>query len=141
MKNQQEKLPVVQANAWGMLYGALFMTAVVFIKGQTFTFSFTTSYISSLIYLSLFGSVIAFGCYLSLLSRIGAHKASYANIMFPGVAVVISTFVEGFVWDTYTILGLTAMLVGNLVVLSKPKIAEVAVPITETTEEKKLAVS
>ena len=141
MKNQQQKIPVLQANAWGMAYGTLIMVMMVLFQGKSFNFSFTFAYISSLLYLSLFGSVIAFGCYLSLLSRIGAHKASYSSIMFPAVAVVISTFVEGFVWDTYTILGLTAMLVGNLVVLSKPKIAEVAVPITETTEEKKLAVS
>ncbi len=122
MKNQQQKLPILQANAWGMAYGALFMTAMVLLQGKSFTFSFTVPYISSLIYLSLFGSVIAFGCYLSLLSRIGAHKASYSSIMFPAVAVVISTFVEGFTWDIYTVIGLSTMLIGNLVVLAKPKV-------------------
>ncbi len=121
IKNQQQKLPILQANAWGMAYGALFMTAMVFIQGKNFSFSFTLPYISSLIYLSLFGSVIAFGCYLSLLNRIGAHKASYSSIMFPAVAVVISTFVEGFVWDIYTVIGLSTMLIGNLVVLARPK--------------------
>lgn len=125
MKNQQEKLPVLQANAWGMGYGALFMVIMVFVQGERFSFSFTVPYISSLIYLSLFGSVIAFGCYLSLLSKIGAHKASYSSIMFPAVAVVISTFVEGFVWDIYTITGLSTMLIGNLVVLAKPKVKSV----------------
>jgi drug/metabolite transporter (DMT)-like permease len=78
-------------------------------------------YISSLLYLSLFGSVIAFGCYLTLLNNIGAHKASYSTIMFPAVAVVISTFVEGFVWDSYTFVGLSLMLLGNLLVLAKTK--------------------
>lgn len=121
IKNQQKNMPVLPATAWGMLYGSLFMLVVAIIQGKEFTFSFTVPYISSLIYLSLFGSVIAFGCYLTLLNNIGAHKASYATIMFPAVAVVISTFFEGFVWDSYTFVGLSLMLSGNLLVLAKPK--------------------
>ena len=114
-------MPVLPATAWGMFYGSSFMLVLALVQGQTFNFSFTFEYISSLLYLSIFGSVIAFGCYLTLLARIGAHKASYATIMFPAVAVVISSFVEGFIWDSYTFVGLSLMLAGNLVVLAKPK--------------------
>jgi len=121
IKNQQKNMAVLPATAWGMLYGSIFMLVVALIQGKDFDFSFTVPYISSLLYLSLFGSVIAFGCYLTLLNNIGAHKASYATIMFPAVAVVISTFVEGFVWDSYTFVGLSLMLSGNLLVLAKPK--------------------
>ncbi|MCP4988036.1 MAG: DMT family transporter [Colwellia sp.] len=121
IKNQQKNIPVLPATAWGMLYGALFMLVLALIQGQEFIFSYTFSYISSLLYLSIFGSVIAFGAYLTLLERIGAHKASYATIIFPAVAVVISSFVEGFTWDSYTFIGLTLMLAGNLVVLAKPR--------------------
>jgi drug/metabolite transporter (DMT)-like permease len=121
IKNQHNKMPVLPATAWGMLYGSLFMFILALVQGQTFNFSFTLPYISSLLYLSIFGSVIAFGCYLTLLTRIGAHKASYSTIMFPAVAVVISSFVEGFTWDIYIFTGLALMLTGNLVVLAKPK--------------------
>ena len=120
IKNQHDNMPVLPATAWGMCYGALFMLIFALVQGQTFNFSFTLPYISSLLYLSIFGSVIAFGCYLTLLARIGAHKASYATIMFPAVAVVISSFVEGFIWDNYTFIGLSLMLAGNLAVLAKP---------------------
>ncbi|KGJ94351.1 DMT family transporter [Colwellia psychrerythraea] len=120
IKNQHDKIPVLPATAWGMMYGCIFMLLVALIQGQTFNFSYTFEYISSLLYLSIFGSVIAFGSYLTLLARIGAHKASYATIMFPAVAVVISSFVEGFIWDSYTFIGLSLMLAGNLVVLAKP---------------------
>lgn len=119
IKNQKRSVPIVQANAWGMLYGALFTAAAVVIQGKEFTFSFEPAYLSSLIYLSLFGSVIAFGCYLSLMTRIGAHKTSYANIIFPAVAVLISSVMEGFVWSEFTVIGLTLVLLGNLVVLTK----------------------
>lgn len=120
IKNQHDKIPVLPATAWGMMYGCIFMFLVALSQGQSFNFSFTFEYISSLLYLSIFGSVIAFGSYLTLLARIGAHKASYATIMFPAVAVVISSFVEGFIWDSYTFIGLSLMLAGNLVVLAKP---------------------
>jgi len=121
IKNQQLKLPLLSANAWAMAYGASFMTIMLLAQGKSFSFSFTFSYISSLLYLAVFGSVIAFGCYLTLLNRIGAHQASYANIIFPAVAVIISTFVEDFSWSIHTVLGLAFILAGNLVVLIKPK--------------------
>lgn len=122
IKNQKSSLPIVQSNTWGMTYGAVFMGLIMLIQGKSFTFDFTLSYISSLFYLSIFGSVIAFGCYFSLLNKIGAHKASYSSIMFPAVAVVISTFIEGFVWNSYTITGFICMILGNIVVLTKFKI-------------------
>ena len=131
IKNQHNNMAVLPATAWGMLYGSSFMFVLALIQGQTFNFSFTVQYISSLLYLSIFGSVIAFGCYLTLLARIGAHKASYATIMFPAVAVVISSFVEGFTWDSYTFIGLGLMLAGNLVVLAKPRKNKQTSPLTK----------
>ncbi len=119
IKNQKNNVPIVQANAWGMLYGAIFTGLAVVLQGKQFSFSFELAYLSSLIYLSLFGSVIAFGSYLTLMTRIGAHKTSYANILFPAIAVLISTVVEGFHWSEYTVIGLSFILLGNLVVLTK----------------------
>jgi drug/metabolite transporter (DMT)-like permease len=134
IKNQHNNMAVLPATAWGMLYGSSFMFVLALVQGQTFNFSFTVEYISSLLYLSIFGSVIAFGCYLTLLAKIGAHKASYATIMFPAVAVVISSFVEGFTWDSYTFIGLGLMLAGNLVVLAKPRKRKQASPLAEAIE-------
>ena len=122
IKNQQLKLPILQTNAWAMMYGTIFMSIVALLSGDKFTFDYSPAYISSLIYLSLFGSVIAFGCYLTLMTRIGSHKTSYANILFPAVAVVISTFIENFQWSEFTILGFGSILLGNLVILYKPQL-------------------
>ena len=120
VNNAQQKIPLLPATAWGMLYGTVGMLVVILIEGITFSFVFTPHYIGSLLYLSLFGSVFAFTCYLTLITRIGAHKASYANIMFPAVAVIISTLVEGFSWNLYVVVGLTLMVIGNVMVLIKP---------------------
>lgn len=121
MKNKIMNIPMMQANAWGMFYGAVIMSVLLLAQGKTFTFSYTLPYISSLIYLSIFGSIIAFAAYLTLLNNIGAHKASYTSVMFPAVAVIISTVVEGFSWNIYTVIGLLIILTGNIVVLTKPR--------------------
>ncbi|WP_286264932.1 DMT family transporter [Thalassotalea atypica] len=121
IRNQRSQIPVVQANTWGMLYGAIFMSILAVVQGKSFTFEMSMPYISSLLFLSIFGSVIAFGCYLSLMNKIGAQKTSYANILFPGVAVILSTFFEGFQWHAYTVIGLVTILAGNLVIIAKPK--------------------
>lgn len=132
MKNKLMNLPMMQANAWGMFYGTLIMTIVLIAQGKSFSFSYTLPYISSLLYLSIFGSIIAFASYLTLLNNIGAHKASYTSVMFPAVAVVISTIVEDFSWNIYTVVGLLIIVAGNIVVLTKPR----KISITEISQPK-----
>jgi drug/metabolite transporter (DMT)-like permease len=95
-RNQREGLPVVQTNAFGMGYGAILMFAIALIAGTPFRFELTPTYIASLVYLALFGSIIAFGAYLTLLGRIGADRAAYTSLLFPLVALGISTLFEGY---------------------------------------------
>jgi drug/metabolite transporter (DMT)-like permease len=114
---QKEKLPVVQSNAWSMLYGGLFTGVVVLVRGQEFSFDPSPGYVISLIYLTVFGSVVAFGAYLTLLGRIGAHRAGYATVMFPVVALVLSILFEGLALDWSILLGFALVLAGNLLVL------------------------
>jgi drug/metabolite transporter (DMT)-like permease len=54
-RNQMEGIPVIQANAWGMSYGTLLMIVAALITGKEFTFRFTVPYVTSLLYLALFG--------------------------------------------------------------------------------------
>lgn len=64
--NQRNDLPVIQTNAYGMAYGAVFMIILAAINGVPITFDPSFSYLASLLFLALFGSVIAFGAYLTL---------------------------------------------------------------------------
>lgn len=114
---QLRGLPVVQANTWGMFYGALWTGALALVSGQTFNFEFTVGYTASLVYLSVFGSVIAFWAYLTLLGRIGAHRAGYATVMFPVVALVLSTLFEGLTVNLSVVTGTALVLAGNVFVL------------------------
>ncbi len=116
---QKESLPVVQSNAWSMLYGGLFTTVIALASGSEFGFDATPTYVVSLLYLSVFGSVIAFGAYLTLLGRIGAHRAGYATVMFPVVALILSMLFEGLSADFSIIAGFALVLSGNFLILTK----------------------
>ena len=116
---QKRRLPVVESNTWGMFYGALITASVALATGQTFNFDATFTYIVSLAYLALFGSVVAFGAYLTLLGRIGAHKAGYATVMFPVVALLLSMAFEGLRLDASIVGGTTLVLLGNILVLKR----------------------
>ena len=114
---QKNKLPVMQSNAWSMLYGGVLTTLLALGQGQQFNFELSPGYVISLAYLTVFGSVIAFGAYLTLLGRIGAHRAGYATVAFPVVALTLSMIFEGLKLDGYIVTGFALVLAGNLLVL------------------------
>ncbi len=128
---QKADIPVVQMNAWGMFYGAVFMAVVALINGRDFTFDWAAPYVLSLAYLAVFGSIVAFGAYLTLLGRIGAHKAGYAMVMFPVVALLLSTLFEGLEITPATVGGTLLVLVGNVFVLRTKKAAVALEPEAE----------
>jgi len=123
---QKAKLPIVQTNAWGMFYGALFTAVIAVTNGHEFSFEWTAAYVGSLAYLTIFGSIVAFGAYLTLLGRIGAHKAGYAMIMFPVVALILSSLFEGLEITATTVIGTAFVLAGNLLVLKTRSTGTVA---------------
>ncbi len=125
--SQQEGLPIVQSNAWGMLYGSILTAAVALWQGREFNFDASPDYIISLLYLTVFGSIIAFGSYLTLLGRIGAHKAGYAMVVFPLVAVLVSVLFEGLELSSSIVTGMLLVLSGNVFILRGRKPAETKV--------------
>ena len=120
-RNQRLRLPVVQTNAFGMAYGSLCMALVVFVSRTPLTIDLSMPYLLSLVYLALFGSVIAFGCYLSLVGRIGPGRAAYATLLFPIVALGLSTIWEDYHWTLPAVIGIVLILCGNYLALSKKR--------------------
>jgi drug/metabolite transporter (DMT)-like permease len=116
-RNHRYQLPVIQANAWAMLYGSIFVAIYATLDGEPFVFDRSLPYIASLLYLALFGSVVAFVAYLTLLGRIGADRAGYTGVAIPIVALVLSTFFEDLRWDATMIGGIALCAAGNVLVL------------------------
>ncbi len=117
--NQSKKRPVIQTNAYAMLYGALLMTIIAIIMGKEFVFDFSYKYVLSLIYLSVFGSVIAFSAYLTLVGKVGPGKAAYTILVLPVIALLISTVLEGYNWSAYSVFGVVLIAGGNVLALRK----------------------
>jgi len=115
--NQTRKLPVIQTNAFSMTYGSLAMMLMVPLSGRSFSFEATFPYIASLLYLSLFGSIIAFTLYLKLVGDIGPDRAGYTTLVAPVIALVISSFFENYHWGVVAVFGVLLLFAGNILAL------------------------
>lgn len=118
-RNHDAKIPVWQGMAWGMLYGSTCSALWTLAAGKSFTFLLTPAYVLSLLYLVVFGSVLAFGGFLTLLGRIGAARSGYIGVMVPIVALVISAAFEGFRWHALTWVGIAVSVAGNVLILRR----------------------
>jgi drug/metabolite transporter (DMT)-like permease len=121
-RNQKLGLPVWQTMAWGMLYGAGFTLIFALTSGKRLGFELSAPYLVSLLYLAVFGSILAFGGFLTLMGRIGAARAGYVGVMVPIVALIISASFEGFKWHVDTWMGIALSLAGNVIILRKGKV-------------------
>jgi drug/metabolite transporter (DMT)-like permease len=119
-RNSAAGVSPVTTNAWGMAYGAVILIALIAITGTPIVAPPDGKYLAALLYLALFGSVIAFTTYLELVARIGSSRAAYATVLFPIVAQVLSTLFEGYRWSALSILGVALCLTGNVVIFSPP---------------------
>jgi drug/metabolite transporter (DMT)-like permease len=116
-RNTKASLSVVTVNAYGMAYGAAGLAVIAAIRGTPIDFDPRWPYVLSLTYLSLAGTSLAFGLYLALIKRIGAARASYTSVLFPVVALIVSTLFEGYRWSVPAIIGLAVLVAGNALAL------------------------
>jgi len=114
---QKRKIPVLQTNAFGMLYGGSAMFLTVLLLNKPIIFETTLNYVLSLFYLAVFGSIIAFSTYLKLLGEIGPDRSVYISIITPAIAIVISTIFEGYKWDLFAVAGIILLFSGNFLAL------------------------
>lgn len=122
-RNTQASLPVVTVNAYGMAYGAAGLAVIAAIRGTPIDFDPRWPYVLSLVYLSLAGTSLAFGLYLALIKRIGAARAAYTSVLFPVVALIVSTLFEGYRWSLPAVIGLAVLVAGNALALGGARAA------------------
>ena len=111
-------LPIVQANAWAMVYGIAINCIIVILLGGKLALDPRMSYWISFVYLVIFSSILGFLLYFVLVRRIGHERSSYFILMAPTVAIVISIVVEGLELTPQLGLGVAAVLIGNYLSIS-----------------------
>ena len=118
-RNLNNKFPLIETIAYGMFYGSLVTLLITQIKGTELLFEYTFSYIASLAYLSIVGSIFAFIFYLRLLERVGAGRAGYVGVVMPVLALLISTVFENLEWKMDLIMGLPISIIGAVLVINQ----------------------
>lgn len=121
VRHKHAGIPVIESNALGMSYGAIFGLSAALIFSGPLTFDPSPSFMAALVYLALFASVLGFGAYLTLVQKIGADRAAYCTVLFPILALALSTLFEGYRWGWESAVGVGLVLIGNLLVLRRPK--------------------
>jgi drug/metabolite transporter (DMT)-like permease len=109
-------------DGWGPLalamgWGALASWAFVALAGGPLKIEWTTAYTLSLLYLAVFGSVLAFGAYFMLIARIGAARSAYVGVMATVLALLVSALFEGYDWRWATVIGIALAFAGNVLAL------------------------
>ena len=122
-----QRMPVLQVNGFAMMYGAAFVTLYAALSGDSFAFDWSFPYVASLLYLALFGSVLAFGAYLTLMRHIGADRAGYTAVAVPVVALALSTLFEDIHWQAPMILGVGLSLAGNVLMLARGRLSRMGI--------------
>jgi drug/metabolite transporter (DMT)-like permease len=117
VQTQKSGIGVIPTITIGMGMGGACMLAISALTGKSLAIPLTPVFLSSLLYLSLFGSVIAFAAYLNLIGRVGAGPASYNGVIIPIVALTLSTLYEGYQWQVASISGVVLALLGNWLVM------------------------
>lgn len=118
VRHHKVGLTPMTSNAYAMGYGAATLLLIALLSGQTFSFDPSPYYWGSLLYLAIPGSIIGFTAYLMLVGRMGANKAAYVTVLFPVVALTLSSLFEGYEWGVLSVMGLGFVLLGNLLVLN-----------------------
>ena len=118
-RNLNNNFPPIQTIAYAMLYGSLVTLFVTQVRGAELLFENSISYISSLLYLSIFGSIFAFISYLKLLEKVGPGRAGYVGVVMPVLALIISTIFEKLEWQIDLIIGLPILIVGAILVINQ----------------------
>lgn len=120
-RGEQAGSAVIPSTAWAMAYGAGLLALFGLITGVEWRVEPTVAYLGSLVYLAVFGSVIAFVLYFSLARSRGYALASYISALTPPIAMLVSVMFEGARFGWTALVGLAVVLAGQLLLIRAPK--------------------
>lgn len=119
IKVRLAQIPLLVANAWAMVYGAMILGVWCLLQGVEWVVPASAAFWGATVFLAVPGSIIAFYCYITVIQTLGADRAGYATVLFPVVALSVSTWLEGFEWTTTAVLGALLAILGNYVLFRR----------------------
>ena len=118
-RNLNNNFPLIETLAYAMLYGSFVTFLITQVKSTDLLFEYSFSYIASLAYLSIVGSIFAFIFYLKLIEKVGPGRAGYVGVVMPVLALLISTIFENLEWQIDLIVGLPILIIGAVLVIDQ----------------------
>jgi drug/metabolite transporter (DMT)-like permease len=118
-RNLNNNFPLIETLAYAMLYGSFVTFLITRVKSTDLLFEYSFSYIASLAYLSIVGSIFAFIFYLRLIEKVGPGRAGYVGVVMPVLALLISTIFENLEWQIDLIVGLPILIIGAVLVIDQ----------------------
>ena len=124
-KHAQTISPFVM-NLLGMSIGALCLLLLSVLTESWGSIRWTVSGVASIIYLAIFGSVVAFVTYYWLLKRVQVLYLSFTSFINPIIAVILGAVVLGETLRPSAAVGASAVLLGILVANGKSFYGKIA---------------
>jgi drug/metabolite transporter (DMT)-like permease len=140
-RNMSAGLDLATATAWSMMWGTLLLAIYTLFSGQEVSLDYSLGFYAALAYLAIPGTVIGFLTYLEVVKRLGAPLAAFSTILYPAIALTISTFVENYQWSLAAVIGLALIAFGNLLVFAPAALVQEALRILKAHVRKPKAAS
>ncbi len=99
-------------NRNGMWIGAALLGLAALVSEREARFAWTSGAVFSVLYLSLFGTVVAFGLYFWLLRHTAANRLSVISYVTPAIALSLGVLLKDEPVTAFTLAGLGSILVG-----------------------------
>jgi len=119
-RNSRAGVDPMQANVLGLVHAILLLAVLAGWFGWPLAYDPSVSYGASLVYLAVFGSVVAWVFYLHLVRELGPSRSGYMVALFPAVGATFSAAFEGLAITGELLIGLALAIVGNLVAMRRP---------------------
>jgi drug/metabolite transporter (DMT)-like permease len=125
-RNNAAGIDLPTATAWSMGWGTLFLACLTLGRGQPLPLDLSWNWYMALIYLAIPGTAIGFLSYLEVVRRLGAPLAAFSTVLYPAIALTVSTFFEDYHWTPAAAVGLLLIALGNMLVFAPAKVWEMA---------------
>jgi len=103
----QNHTPLFTSITFGSTLSSLYILLINLVLGHKFAMDYSWQYLGSLFYQIFIASIVAFLCFYYLIQKIGAVKANYTALIYPTIALMVSSYFENF---NFTLLGTLGLL-------------------------------
>jgi drug/metabolite transporter (DMT)-like permease len=110
---------IVSLQTTGMSIGAGAMLAIALVRGDLARIVWDPTFVGALVYLAVFGSVVAFALYFLMVRRMGPTRAAYSTVFFPLVALAISAAFESYAMTPAGWVGVGLLMGGAALVVGR----------------------